>query len=130
MPSGVERGMTSVDDQSLHLVSQLRPLCCPESLADSIRLVSFETVRSVISGPRPDRQGRKALWRIDFHMDLAPRAVFGCIRRSIAQEVLIFELERDPCIEAGSIEKDSPIRVTTGQLTVFIVAPGLYRFSE
>jgi len=33
-------------------------------------------------------------------------------------------------IESGTIEKDSPIRVTTGQLTVFIVAPGLYRFSE
>jgi len=33
-------------------------------------------------------------------------------------------------IESGTIEKDSPIRVTTGQLTVLMVAPGLYRFSE
>jgi len=33
-------------------------------------------------------------------------------------------------VEAGAIERDSPIRVTTGQLTVFIVAPGLYRFWE
>jgi hypothetical protein len=33
-------------------------------------------------------------------------------------------------IEAGSIEKDSPIRVTNGQLKVLIVAPGVYRFSE
>jgi FecR protein len=33
-------------------------------------------------------------------------------------------------IEAGSVEKDSPIRVTNGQLKVSIVAPGIYRFSE
>ena len=33
-------------------------------------------------------------------------------------------------IESGTIEKDSPIRVTTGRLTVLIDAPGLYRFSE
>ena len=32
-------------------------------------------------------------------------------------------------IEAGSIEKDSPIRVTNGESTVSIVAPGIYPFS-
>jgi hypothetical protein len=33
-------------------------------------------------------------------------------------------------VESSSVEKDSPIRVTNGSLSVLIVAPGLYRFSE
>ena len=33
-------------------------------------------------------------------------------------------------IEATTIDKDNPIRVTEEQLTVLIVAPGLYQFSK
>src|SRR5215831_16822537 len=32
-------------------------------------------------------------------------------------------------IEAGSVEKDGPIRVTSGESTTSIAAPGLYPFS-
>src|SRR2546422_6137452 len=60
------------------------------------RLETKLQFRGIVPRPRPDREGWKAPGRIDFHADLAPRAVFGCIRRPITQQVLIFEFERDP----------------------------------
>jgi hypothetical protein len=45
-------------------------------------------------------------------------------------DIAIRILTGSAIIESNNLDKDSPIRVTNGSLTVLIVAPGVYRFSD